>query len=167
MMRVAQLMTPSVKSCRPDDALECAARLMWEADCGCIPVCDGDARVIGVITDRDICMSALFSGLPLHELSVSHVIREQQLRACGEDDPLEHAEYLMRLGRVRRLPVVDSRGALVGMISLADLSREASRQDPLSDPDKEITHAEVNETLMAICSPAQFRSAQSDSFTPR
>lgn len=63
-MRVDDLMTKQVFSCRPEDSLEHAAQLMWDHDCGCLPVCagasNGAGKTIGVITDRDICMNALF-----------------------------------------------------------------------------------------------------------
>jgi CBS domain-containing protein len=77
-MRVAQVMTPNVQACRPGDSLDYAARLMWRNDCGCVPVCaagDGGGS-IGVITDRDICMCALFRGLPLLQLTVGEAIAE-------------------------------------------------------------------------------------------
>src|SRR4030081_3032292 len=70
LMRVEQLMTKTVQSCRPGDSLEHAAQLMWSYDCGCLPVCtaDGVSYVVGVVTDRGICMSALFQGKPLRDL---------------------------------------------------------------------------------------------------
>lgn len=70
---------------------------------------------------------------------------------CETDDALADVEETMRRARVRRLPVIDAQGVLVGMVSLADLSREAARQHPL--PDREVTETEVNETLAAICTP--------------
>lgn len=154
-MRVSQVMTPRVRSCRPEDSLDHTAQLMWRYDCGFIPVCRGDGRggPVGVITDRDICMCALFKGRPLSQLTVSEAISDQQqVYVCQEDDSLAQAEELMSSARVRRLPVIDGSGALVGVISLADLAREASRQQDLSD--REISDAEVHETLAHICAPA-------------
>jgi CBS domain-containing protein len=66
-MNVEQLMTSTVRTCCPNDPLSDAARVMWEADCGCVPVteeCYGSAKVVGVITDRDICMAAFTQGFP-------------------------------------------------------------------------------------------------------
>src|SRR5690606_14453266 len=66
-LRIDTLMSHDVRHCRPDDSLDWAAQLMWEYDCGCVPVCTGNGapRVVGMLTDRDICMAALFSGKPL------------------------------------------------------------------------------------------------------
>ena len=71
-MRIEQLMTKSPKSCQPSDTLSEAAQMMRDHDCGCLPVTagDGSQRVVGMITDRDICMAAQFQGRPLRELRV-------------------------------------------------------------------------------------------------
>lgn len=153
-MRVEELMTRPVQSCRPDDSLEQAAQFMWERDCGSIPVCstDGQTQVIGMITDRDVCMCAYLQGKTLRELKVSDAIAEQQLRACRASDSVSEAENAMREVRVRRLPVLDAQGALVGMLSLADIAREAIREQKQSE--REITEADVNDTLAAICEPS-------------
>ena len=70
-MQVEQVMTHAVHTCQPVDSLRRAAQLMWQNDFGSIPVCvdDGEARVIGMITDRDICMCALFHGKCLSDLN--------------------------------------------------------------------------------------------------
>ncbi len=152
-MNVSEVMTTNVQSCRSNDTLECAAQLMWERDCGCLPVCapaDGIEHIVGVITDRDICMRALFSGVPLRELQVQEAMAKQVL-TCRPDDTLEHAEKVMRGGRVRRLPVVREDGVLAGLISLADLAREAVRDSVSSH--KALSEMDVGDTLAAICMP--------------
>jgi CBS domain-containing protein len=151
-MRIDQIMTKQVSSCGPDDTLATAAQLMWDHDCGCLPVCTGDGAnlVCGVITDRDICMSALFAGKPLHELRVSDAM-SKQLQTCRPGDSLADAEKTMRQAHIRRLPVVDEQGALVGILSLADLAREAARQN--TSPKREIDESEVGDTLASICQP--------------
>jgi CBS domain-containing protein len=153
-MRVDQLMTQRIQSCRPDDSLERAAQLMWDHDCGCLPVCSGDGvgRTIGVITDRDICMGALFQGRPLRELHVSDAMARQVL-ACRPQDSLAQAEKAMRDARIRRLPVLDDQGSLIGMLSLADLAREAVREQ--TQTPRELTEVEVSDTLAAICEPTK------------
>ena len=157
-MRVEQLMTKQVKSCSADDTLDRAAQLMWDNDCGCLPVCAGDGvnRAVGVITDRDVCMSALFQGRPLRELRVADAMA-RQLQACRPRDSLSDVETTMRQARIRRLPVVDEQGAVIGMIALADLAREAARQSTAAR--QEITETEVGDTLAAICEPAVERRA--------
>jgi CBS domain-containing protein len=153
-MRVDKLMTKQVKCCGPDDTLDRAAQLMWDNDCGCLPVCavNGANRVIGVVTDRDICMSALFQGKALHELRVSNAM-SRVLEACRPSDSLADAEKTMSEARIRRLPVVDDKGSLVGMITLADLAREAARERAVGKSD--VTEEAVGDTLAAICRPVQ------------
>jgi CBS domain-containing protein len=149
-MQVEHLMTKTVKSCNPGDTLERAAQLMWEGDCGCLPVCAGDDvnRVVGVITDRDICMSGLFQGKPLRELHVSDAMA-RQLLTCHARDSLSAAESTMRRARVRRLPVINDRGGLIGIIALADLAREAVREHGATN--KSVSESHVGDTLAAIC----------------
>lgn len=152
-MRIDQIMTKQAKWCTPDDTLDRAAQLMWNSDCGCLPVCatDGVNRVIGVVTDRDICMSALFQGKALHELRVANAMA-RVLKACRPSDSLADAEKFMSETRIRRLPVVDDQGSLVGIIALADLAREAVREHAAGKSD--ITESAVGDTLAAICEPA-------------
>jgi CBS domain-containing protein len=146
-------MTKQVKWCTSEDSLDRAAQLMWNSDCGCLPVCgaDGANRVIGVVTDRDICMSALFEGKALRELRVANAMA-QVLKACRPSDSLTDAEKFMSEARIRRLPVVDDQGSLVGIITLADLAREAVREHAAGKSD--ITESAVGDTLAAICEPA-------------
>ena len=119
-MQVATVMTRDVKSCVPADTLDRPAHLMLAHDTGCVPVVDAEGRAIGLITDRDLCMASFVSGRALHELSVERTITGR-LHACREDDAVETAHAVMREHSVRRLPVVDAEGRLVGLLSLADL----------------------------------------------
>jgi predicted transcriptional regulator len=151
-MRVDQIMSRPVHSCRPDDSLARAAWLMWEHDCGCLPVISGDgtARVIGMITDRDICMCALFEKQSLGELRVSSAMAKQ-VRACRPTDELPAVDEIMRSARLRRLPVIDDDGVLVGMVALADLAREALRER--GTPVRDITEGAIGYALAGICQP--------------
>lgn len=152
-MLVAQLMTRQVVECRPDSTLAQAAQLMWDHDCGCLPVCsvDGSHRVVGMITDRDVCMSALVQGRPLPELQVGDAMSRPVI-FCRPKDPLSDVETMMRAARIRRLPVVGECEELVGMIALADLAREAAAES--TQPKRKVTETEVADTLAAICRPA-------------
>lgn len=147
-MRVEKLMTKQVTSCGPEDTLERAAQLMWEGDCGCLPVCAENGRLVGMITDRDICMSAMFQGRPLRDLRVSDAMA-RQLLTCKPADSIGDVEKTLRDARVRRLPVIDDKGTLTGIIALADIVREAGRESSAEKP--EVTESEVVGTLAAIC----------------
>ncbi|HEU4619155.1 MAG TPA: CBS domain-containing protein [Gammaproteobacteria bacterium] len=156
-MRVEELMSKNVYWCRPDDGMDRAAQLMWDHDVGVIPVCtsDGATRVVGVITDRDIAMCALFRGKPLHEIQVQEGM-SRELEVARPGDSASDAERVMRRAQVRRLPVVDERGALAGIVSLADLSREAASDRSSRTPD--VSNSEVGDTLAAIVEPKRSES---------
>jgi CBS domain-containing protein len=151
-MRIEQLMAKSPRTCRPEDTLGEAAQIMWDTDCGCLPVtADGEpARLVGVITDRDICMAARFQEKSLTEIPVREAMASD-VRACNPGDSVAHAEALMAEARVRRLPVVDDAGQVVGVISLADFAREAARQHASEDP--AISQAEIAAVLAIITEP--------------
>jgi CBS domain-containing protein len=150
-------MSRRVRQCRPDHALDHAASLMWEHDCGCLPVCvegaSGAPRVIGMLTDRDICMAACFQGKPLGELKVADAM-SRGIRTCALDDRPEDVEVLMREQRIRRVPVTDFSGALVGIVSLADLALAARGRASSRQPGA-VSERDVGHTLAAICEPAK------------
>lgn len=146
-MKVEALMTKSVRTCRPEDSLDSAARIMWDYDCGCVPVLDATDKVIGVITDRDVCMSAWSQGKRLCEIPVASAMSWRVL-TIRPNDTVELAEEVMRDNQVRRLPVVDDDSKLVGLLSIADIAREARRELFLAD--REVEGIEVAATLAAL-----------------
>ncbi|MCA8973745.1 MAG: CBS domain-containing protein [Planctomycetes bacterium] len=120
-MKIRELMSSYVHTCRPQDSLETAARKMWEHDCGALPVVDADGRVGAVITDRDICMAAGMSGSALAELRVADSM-SRQLVTCRGDDEVYTALKAMAEHQLHRLPVVDEHDRLCGILSLNDLA---------------------------------------------
>jgi CBS domain-containing protein len=157
-MRIEQLMSPEVHHCGPRDTLDRAARLMWDHDCGCLPVCagDGSKSVVGMITDRDICMAALLEGQPLNGLRVVEVM-SREICACSPVETPAQVERKMRDRQIRRVPVVDDGGRLVGIVSLADLAR-AARPGGASTRATGISETEITGTLAAICEPPANRT---------
>jgi len=154
-MKVAEVMTAKVQRCAPDDSLASAAQLMWDNDCGWLPVCtgsDGEARAVGLITDRDICMCALFERQALSALRVRQAMTQRVL-ACQPSDSVEQAERVMQQGQVRRLPVLSAEGRLLGIVSLADLARTATRDGGTRVLGRDISDSEIGQTLAAICKP--------------
>jgi len=151
-MRIEQVMTKPPNSCQACHTLSEAAQMMRDHDCGCLPVTarDGSQRVVGMITDRDICMAADLHGKPLRDIRVGDVMKEE-VRACNPGDALREAEAIMGEAGVRRLPVVDEADQLLGLLSLSDLAREAEREHWWKR--QEITEAEVGEVLAMICQP--------------
>jgi CBS domain-containing protein len=151
-MRVEKIMSHQVSTCGPHDSLEHAASLMWNSDCGSLPVTitDGGREVRGIITDRDICMAALFQGKPLRELRVEDAMAKQVI-TCRASDSIEDVERIMEQEQIRRLPVVDNDGGLMGIVSMADIVREAARSQ--YGQHHEVTASGVMTTLARISTP--------------
>jgi CBS domain-containing protein len=150
-MNVSNMMTNAVSTCRPDDNLQRAAQIMWEDDCGIVPVVGGDGRVVGMITDRDICMAAYTQGQALWQIPVSSAMATV-VHSVRAQDPLATAEALMRRVRVRRLPVVDGDGKLRGILSMNDLARHHGQRSWGRKADG-LSSDSIVETLAAICEP--------------
>ncbi len=151
-MKVEKIMTSDVKFCRESDNLSRAAQLMWENDCGFVPVIggNGEAKLIGVLTDRDVCMGAYTQGTPLVEIPVA-IAMSHNVISCKSSDDIRDAEMLMKKNQVRRLAVIDDTGALVGIVSINDLALEAERELGAKKGAPELGETEVAETLAAIC----------------
>jgi len=154
-MNVGQLMNRVVETCASDDNLATAAGKMWDHDIGCLPVLGADGRLAGIVTDRDVCMAGYIQGRPLAELPV-RIAMSKTLYACHPEDAIIEAEEAMRSHQVRRLPVIDASGALVGIVSLNDLAREAERQ--VGRKGRELTAQEISATLAAVCTPRNGRA---------
>jgi CBS domain-containing protein len=123
--RVGALMTEPVRVCSVEDSLERAAQIMWDGDCGAVPVVEADGRLRGIITDRDICMATYTKGAAPRGIRVADVM-SHHVRKCSPDDSLQQAIARMAEAQVRRLPVVAADGRPIGMISLADIARSAA-----------------------------------------
>jgi CBS domain-containing protein len=124
MMKAEALMVRNVLTCSPEDSLEQPARLMWEADVGCIVVTDAERRPVGMITDRDIAMAAYTRGVALRDARVESTMA-RTIHTCSPRDSLSDVEKKMQQAQVRRLPVVDDAGRLVGIVALGDIARSA------------------------------------------
>jgi CBS domain-containing protein len=155
-MKVEEIMSTHVETVRMNDGLERAAQLMWEADCGVLPVIDDDSRVVGLITDRDVCMAAYTQGKPLWQMQVSSAC-SRKVYACRLNDSLQIVENLMRVAQVRRLPVVDEGGQLWGIVSLGDLAQHVHRGGGAPDG---LSYASVALTLAAISQPSSERPSE-------
>ena len=149
-MIVEQIMKRPVKACSSHDLLHTAAKIMWDFDCGCVPVVDG-GKVVGMLTDRDICMAAYLQGGPLTAMAVSTAM-SRELFVCRPTDPVATAEAVMQEHHVRRLPVVDDEGRLVGMLSLSDLAVESARERR-GKSKRDVSADEVVRTLGSVCEP--------------
>jgi len=150
-MKVKDLMASEVKCCGPLDTLNTAAQLMWDNDIGCVPVVDKDGHVIGMLTDRDICMAAYLQGVALRD-SLATSAMSRQVFSCAPEDNVAVAEELMRGKQVRRLPVIDAQGHMAGIISLNDIAREVAREAGLTKA-REVSDSEIAGVLASVCVP--------------
>lgn len=113
-------MTPAPETVAPDTSLQAAAALMDELNVGVLPVVE-DGRLLGVVTDRDITVRATAAGADPADSFVSEAMSANP-RTVGPDDEIEAVEQVMADAQVRRVPVVDAEGRLVGILSLGDLA---------------------------------------------
>jgi CBS domain-containing protein len=124
-MRAGEVMTRDVVTVRPDATLREAACLMDDLNVGALPVCDG-RRLVGIITDRDITVRATADGMRPDATPV-HMVMTDDVCWCFEDDSIDEIEHEMARHQIRRLPVVDGRKRLVGMLTLGDLADDHVR----------------------------------------
>ena len=139
-MKIRKIMTKAPSYCTPLCTAEMAANLMHQADAGILPVVQDslDLKLLGVVTDRDLCLAVIAARRdPAHTL-VNECMSRNPF-CVGPDDDVRKAVDLMTEHQVRRLPVVDEHGKLMGMMSLADVvQREAIAADVLAAALKKI-----------------------------
>jgi len=139
-MKVRDLMTSDVKSCRPETSLAEAAKLMWEQDCGVLPVVNAERKVAGMVTDRDICIALATRGRTADRIAARDVTAGKAY-VCLPDDDVVTALETMKAHKVRRVPVVDAEGQLEGILSLNDVVTHVGAA----------TANEIVATLTSIC----------------
>lgn len=154
-MKIQELMTRQVEACEPTTDLAAVSMTMWRQDCGIVPIIDDARRVVGVITDRDICMALATRHRRAEELTAQDVMSDR-LYSVRPDDEARVALETMRTQRVRRLPVVDAERCLRGIVSLNDVVLNAHPSGARVTPG--ISANDVLTTLQGICGhplPAQ------------
>ena len=125
--KVREVMTDRPRCVTPETPVSEAARLMKSEDVGSLPILDGD-RLVGIVTDRDIVIQAVAEekdprGMPVREVASQDVV------TVGQDEDLSEALNRMASNQVRRIPVVDDDDRLVGIVTQADVAREAKDKD--------------------------------------
>ena len=146
-MQAKDLMTTPARTCRVTAPLPEAAKTMLDESCGCLPIVDAKGQVVGILTDRDICLAVAThhdkrpADIPVRAVMTSTVI------TCGPDDAIDEALVKMKEHRVRRLPVVDTRGRLKGVLSADDLVRNTGLARGRLSPDT------VIDVLRHVCTP--------------
>ena len=146
-MKVKEVMMGTPYYCQPESNLGSATELMWNANCGFLPVEVSDGKVIGVITDRDICIALGTRNRLAGDVTVSEVM-SGKLYSCAPDDDIHMALETMKEGKVRRLPVIAKNGPLVGVVSMDDILLRAEPTRPGREP--ELSSDEVVRAYRAI-----------------
>ena len=147
-MKVQEIMTPNAKAIWLTESLADAAKLMWENDCGVLPIIKDGRKVIGMITDRDICMGIAMRDTNPSSVSVEEVMTGQ-VQMVRPDDDVADALQIMQEHKIRRLPVVNVEGELEGILSMNDIVLNAKSSDVAVA--ESINYDDVVKTYQAIC----------------
>lgn len=128
-MNVKDVMTSEPACCTPDTSLVEVARMMVECDCGEIPVVSSqaDRRPVGVVTDRDIVIRTIADNINPLERSAADCMSKPVVTVNADSDLSECCE-LMEANKIRRVPVVDADGRLIGIVAQADIALSAGRR---------------------------------------
>lgn len=140
-------MTRRVTSVHPATPVERAARLMEECDCGGLPVVGDNGVLVGMVTDRDIALRVVARGRDARNAIVADCMTERVF-ACYADELVAECMRQMAYHQVRRMPIVDERGRLVGILSQGDLARHAGHH-PVPEEQRALT-----EVVSAVSQPA-------------
>lgn len=146
-MKVQDIMTSDVQCCGPDTNLAAAAKMMWDSDCGALPVLNIQGQVMSVITDRDICMAAATKNKLASDITVWETVYGKA-HACHLSDDVHTALDIMKREKVRRLPVVDEDGILQGIVAMNDLVLLAGEAKGGKAP--ALSYEDVVRTMKAI-----------------
>jgi CBS domain-containing protein len=147
-MKVNEVMTSDVSVCDLNASLGEAAKAMWNNDCGILPVLKDGKDLVGLITDRDICMGLAMRNRNPSAISVEEIMTGE-IYSVRPDDDVQLALETMQHHKVRRLPVVDAEGKLTGLLSINDLTLQAEQRMGHKTP--ALTFKEVMKTYKAVC----------------
>jgi CBS domain-containing protein len=142
-MKVKDVYKPRLTACTPVTSLDAVGRMMWESDSGALPVVNADGKVTGMLTDRDLAMAMTAKNRGPSQIMVRE-LTSGALFTCGPEDDVADAIQKMRMNRIRRLPVIDAQGQLLGMLSLKDLALAANGASGIS-------YEDVALTLRSVC----------------
>jgi CBS domain-containing protein len=150
-MKVQDVMMRTPASCTPETNLGAAVEMLWNRDCGILPIVDARQRVIGVVTDRDLCVALGTRNRLPGRVTVGEVAKGE-VYACRAQDDIHVALQTMAQYKVRRLPVVDRDGVLEGILSMDDvvLHTDVGKWGLTSD----LSHEDVIKTLQRIYGPS-------------
>lgn len=137
-MKVKECMCKEVACVKPESKINEVAKLMLNKHVGCIPVCNNENKVVGLVTDRDLILRSLACDKDIKQTSVSEIMTTKVFNVAP-DAEVSEAEKIMCECQVRRVPVVENE-VLVGIITVGDLANNQN-----------ISSQEVSKTIEQIC----------------
>jgi CBS domain-containing protein len=146
-MKVQDIMTSDVQCCSPETNLAAAAKMMWDSDCGALPVLNVQSQVMSIITDRDICMAAATKNRSASDITVWETV-SGKAHTCHLSDDVHTALDMMKREKIRRLPVVDEDEVLQGIVSMNDFVLLAGETKVGKPP--ALSYEDVVRTMKAI-----------------
>lgn len=139
-MKVKDCMCKNVCFVKPETKISDVAKLMNENHIGCIPVCDDNNCICGILTDRDILLRTVACNKDCCETKASDIMTTN-VCTCKQEDEMENAEGKMASNKIRRLPVCDDNNHLIGILTIGDLANK----------DLELGKENVCTTISDIC----------------
>ncbi len=145
-MQVQQIMTANVTSCLLGTNLAAATELLWTMDVGALPIVDEGGNILGIITDRDICIALGTRNVPASDVIVDDVMAKE-VWTCRPEDDMADVLRLMGDAQIRRIPVINDVGKLCGIVSLNDLALHTGIGKT------EVSGNDILAVLVTICAP--------------
>lgn len=146
-MKVKDVMMRTPASCTPETNLGAAVEILWNRNCGILPVVNAQQQVVGVVTDRDVCIALGTRNRLAGEITVGEVT-SGKVFACKPDDDVRAALTTMAHAKVRRLPVVNADGKLEGILSMDDVVAHSEARIP--GKTSELSDGDVVDTLKVL-----------------
>jgi len=146
-MRLKEIMLEDTKTCRSNQNLLDAARLMRQVNCGVVPIIDENKKVLGMLTDRDICLCVADKDQKLSDIRISEAMTPKAY-SCHPNDSIDDALETMRQHQIRRVPIVDDKGVLQGIVTMDDIICKAAKK--LDATEARRSYEEVVDTLQNI-----------------
>ena len=138
-MKIKDLMTTDVRTCSPGTTLAAAGALMLDGDCGILPVVK-NGKLVGIVTDRDLALKVVAEGRDPAATSV-HAMMTSPVVTCLADDDLQIALDAMATHQLRRIPVVNSEQAVVGIVAQADVAIRGDQPEKTAEVVKQISQS--------------------------
>lgn len=138
-MKIKECMNNNVYCLKPDNTVQDCAKLMNENHVGCVPICDNQNNLVGLVTDRDVILRSIACGKDVCTTPLSEIMTTK-ICCCNSDVEIKEAEDLMCKNQIRRLPIVDDNNKVIGILTLGDLAKNDN-----------INTNEVSETFETIC----------------